>query len=213
MPAKSYNRYEINGASCTGYARNGRTFLIDTADYEMVKPYCWCFDSYGYLVSRIGRNAIKLHRLLLPGANIVDHINGDKSDNRKANLRSCTEKENARNRLPRDGSASGIVGVYRFKRTGKWYARIAVDGKRIFLGQFDNLEDAKRARTIAELRYFGEFSRTYASLIDQYGDLGAALCAYHDGHDTGRRGYSNAVLEAAEVWKTAIENPPAEADG
>lgn len=51
------------------------------------------------------------------------------------------------------------------------------------------------------------------SLIDQYGDLGAALCAYHDGHDTGRRGYSNAVLEAAEVWKTAIENPPAEADG
>lgn len=51
------------------------------------------------------------------------------------------------------------------------------------------------------------------SLIDQYGDLGAALCGYHDGHDTGRRGYSNAVLEAAEVWKTAIENPPAEADG
>lgn len=47
------------------------------------------------------------------------------------------------------------------------------------------------------------------SLIDQYGDLGAALCAYHDGHDTGRRGYSNAVLEAAERYK----NPPAEADG
>lgn len=38
------------------------------------------------------------------------------------------------------------------------------------------------------------------SLIDRYGDLGAALCAYHDGHDTGRRGYSNAVLEAAEKW-------------
>lgn len=39
------------------------------------------------------------------------------------------------------------------------------------------------------------------SLIDQYGDLGAALCAYHDGHDTGRRGYSNAVLEATERWR------------
>ena len=51
------------------------------------------------------------------------------------------------------------------------------------------------------------------SLIDQYGDLEAALCAYHDGHDTGHRRYSTAVLEAAEVWKTAIENPPAEADG
>lgn len=39
------------------------------------------------------------------------------------------------------------------------------------------------------------------SLIDQYGDLGAALCAYHDGHDTGHRRYSTAVLEAAENWR------------
>lgn len=39
------------------------------------------------------------------------------------------------------------------------------------------------------------------SLIERYGDLSAALCGYHDGHDTGRRGYSNAVLEAAECWK------------
>ncbi len=39
------------------------------------------------------------------------------------------------------------------------------------------------------------------SLIERYGDLSAALCGYHDGHDTGRRGYSNAVLEAAEKWQ------------
>ena len=39
------------------------------------------------------------------------------------------------------------------------------------------------------------------SLIERYGDLSAALCSYHDGHDTGRRGYSNAVLEAAEKWQ------------
>lgn len=39
------------------------------------------------------------------------------------------------------------------------------------------------------------------SLIERYGDLSAALCSYHDGHDTGRRGYSNAVLEAAGRWK------------
>lgn len=39
------------------------------------------------------------------------------------------------------------------------------------------------------------------SLIERYGDLSAALCGYHDGHDTGRRGYSNAVLEAAGRWK------------
>lgn len=39
------------------------------------------------------------------------------------------------------------------------------------------------------------------SLIDQYGDLEAALCAYHDGHDTGHRRYSTAVLEAAENWR------------
>lgn len=39
------------------------------------------------------------------------------------------------------------------------------------------------------------------SLIERYGDLSTALCGYHDGHDTGRRGYSNAVLEAAENWQ------------
>ena len=39
------------------------------------------------------------------------------------------------------------------------------------------------------------------SLIERYGDLSAALCSYHDGYDTGRRGYSNAVLEAAEIWQ------------
>lgn len=56
----------------------------------------------------------------------------------------------------------------------------------------DKLTQAENIK--AGMEYLG-------SLIDQYGDLGAALCAYHDGHDTGRRGYSNAVLEAAERWR------------
>lgn len=44
------------------------------------------------------------------------------------------------------------------------------------------------------------------SLIERCGDLSAALCSYHDGYDTGRRGYSNAVLEAAECWKSRKEH-------
>lgn len=49
--------------------------------------------------------------------------------------------------------------------------------------------------------------------LNRYDSVGAALTAYNAGHDTGTRGYAKAVLEAAEGWKRAIENPPAEADG
>ena len=49
--------------------------------------------------------------------------------------------------------------------------------------------------------------------MERYGSVEAALCGYNAGHDTGSRGYAKAVLEAAEGWKRAIENPPAEADG
>ena len=49
--------------------------------------------------------------------------------------------------------------------------------------------------------------------MERYGSVEAALCGYNAGHDTGSRGYTKAVLAAAEGWKTALENPPAEADG
>lgn len=80
----------------------------------------------------------------------VDHINHHKYDNRKFNLRNTTRSQNARNRT--------ALGICRHKKTGRYEAYITVDYKRIYLGIYDNLEDAIAARKEAEEKYFGEYS-------------------------------------------------------
>lgn len=85
---------------------------------------------------------------------LVDHINGDRSDNRIANLRLADFKENQQNRRRSKSNTSGKTGVRWCKQTGKWRAYIEPDGKSIHLGRFQMFEDACRARAAAEAKYF-----------------------------------------------------------
>lgn len=87
----------------------------------------------------------------------IDHINGIRSDNRISNLREATANENARNRKIQKNNTSGIRGVEFNKNYLKWRASIRVDKKSIFLGQFDNPQDAAKARKDAEELYHGKF--------------------------------------------------------
>ena len=87
----------------------------------------------------------------------VDHVDGDRGNNRIENLRLASASENACNRQLRNNS-SGVTGVYLIKTTGKWQARIKVDGSNISLGVFDCREEAVKARHDAEDQYYGEFS-------------------------------------------------------
>lgn len=82
----------------------------------------------------------------------IDHINGERSDNRFVNIRSVTAQENARNQKVRSRNTSGVMGVKTY-RPGMWRAAIEVDGKRKHLGVFDNFEDAVNARKEAEREY------------------------------------------------------------
>lgn len=80
----------------------------------------------------------------------IDHINGDKKDNRIANLRDVSRSTNHRNRPGRTSTQSGRTGVVWDAQRGKWAARIKVNGKMLNLGRFTSLEAAIAARNEAE---------------------------------------------------------------
>jgi hypothetical protein len=92
-------------------------------------------------------------------ADQLDHINGIKNDNRIANLREATNRQNGKNLKIKSNNTSGTTGVGYDKINDKWRATIKVDGRQISLGRFVKIEDAIRARKHAEIKYFGEWRR------------------------------------------------------
>lgn len=113
-------------------------------------------NSRGYRVLCIERKTVQAHRIAWflhygswPNGQI-DHINRDPKDNRIENLRDATASENCRNRNIPAHNSSGVAGVHFHKPSGKWHARILDDGKRVHLGAFEEIEDAKSARENAE---------------------------------------------------------------
>ena len=83
----------------------------------------------------------------------IDHINGNRDDNRIDNLRDVSSLENSRNSKIRCTNKSGVTGICRYKRNNKWVAQISVKGKVINLGHFDNFNDAVIARKMAETKH------------------------------------------------------------
>ena len=149
----------------TGYDYKGKEFYFDKEFFNEIKEYCWNIDSRGYAVTfePDTHKEIKMHRLVTkcPKGMVVDHINHNAADNRLSNLRICTQLDNSKNHKVSKNNKTGITGVTWHKASSKWEARITIGGKRINLGTFNNLEDAKQARLEAELKYFGEFSINY----------------------------------------------------
>jgi hypothetical protein len=91
---------------------------------------------------------------------IVDHINHDKLDNRKSNLRLCNQSENMANQIKRISNTSGYKGVYWSTEKNKWYVKIGVKNKNIHIGYYENFEDAIIERIKAEDEYHGDFRYT-----------------------------------------------------
>lgn len=110
----------------------------------------------GYFVTRIGGKNYSLHRLafLFMGCELtscVDHINGDRTDNRWVNLRQVTPAENAKNRRLHANNSSGISGVT-WTKQGRWQAYGHIDGRPTYLGGFSSLFEAAAARKSFEFR-------------------------------------------------------------
>jgi hypothetical protein len=137
----------------------GKFALVDDNDFDWLNQWKWHCTSYGYAVREVGgrksRKVVWMHRLIneTPDQEITDHINRDRLDNRRANLRTVTATESIINRGMNRNNTSGHKGVIFRRDTGKWQARIKVAYKDKYLGCFEKLEDAIKARQLAE----GEF--------------------------------------------------------
>ena len=115
-----------------------------------------------YVASKVNGKRVILHRLLAGASNrfeIVDHINGNGLDNRRSNLRICSQRENLRNRGINRNNTSGYKGVSWENHAKKWLVKIGVDGKKILIGRFDNKEDAAIAYKIAAIKFHGQFAQ------------------------------------------------------
>lgn len=87
----------------------------------------------------------------------LDHINGNRDDNRISNLREATQGENSFNRKRYSNNSSGVKGVYWNKSIGKWHAQIRANRKRHHVGFFPSVEAARAAYLAASARLHGEF--------------------------------------------------------
>lgn len=144
----------------------GYTAVIDVEDVPLIAGSNWSARvpsnrNTVYAARRnpraVGGHIVSLHRFLMgsPAGFEVDHIDGDGLNNRRSNLRCATRSQNQHNRRPNKGS--GPKGVAWHKRDQKWQARIMLNGKHHWLGNFSTAEEASLAYAEASQRLHGDF--------------------------------------------------------
>jgi hypothetical protein len=148
--------------------RNDRTVghtMVSREDAERLRQHSWRMSSDGYAVrteTRSGkRHTVYLHREVArpPPGQVTDHVNGDKLDNRRRNLRIATVAENNANSRDRP-RRSGFRGVYWHRQARRWVGQISVDGRLRHLGLFDDPMEAAKAYDLAARTAWGPFART-----------------------------------------------------
>lgn len=142
----------------------GEIAIVDDEDYEELNQHKWCIRT-GYAIrwqkGKKPPRRIDMHRHILkaPPNLLVDHINGNKSDNRKFNLRLATHSQNHANQMKRRRATSEYKGVCWKKRERKWSAQAAYLGKSYHLGHFNSEREAALAYNQKASSLFGEFAK------------------------------------------------------
>jgi hypothetical protein len=148
---------------------NGKYAIVDDEDFDWLMRYKWSLNGHGYVhrnvpceLIRAGHSPnVRMHREIMgfPEGMEIDHANGDRTDNRRCNLRICTKSQNLANQTGDPRSKSGYWGVYWNKGKKMWRANINVMGKCILIGYFETPEEAARARDLEVIKQHGEFAR------------------------------------------------------
>lgn len=139
--------------------------LVDDEDFEYLNQFKWHFSNPGYAskgkpyINGQPQGQLLMHRLIMncPDNKTVDHINHNKLNNRKENLRICTYHENRMNSSLQSNNKTGFRGVYFYD--GKYTAQIKLDGKMYYLGRFATKEEAALVYNKKAKEFFGEFAR------------------------------------------------------
>ena len=140
----------------------GEFALVDDEDFDYLGQWKWHLSDGGYakrnrLKGEVGSSMIRMHRVInkTPKNLFTDHINGNKLDNRKCNLRNANKSLNGLNRGKNKNNTSGRTGVSWNKRRELWESYITYQRKKINLGIYADFEEALNVRKAAELKYFG----------------------------------------------------------
>lgn len=139
---------------------DGRYALVDAADYEWLNQYQWHLCGGGYAARCEKGKRILMHREIMkpPKGMVVDHIDANRANNCRANLRVCTPGENQRNQRKQRNSASQYKGVGYLKNCKRCHAKLVFEGETVWLGHFDSEPEAARAYDRKAVELFGEFA-------------------------------------------------------
>ncbi len=156
--SRNKNTIVDNGDHCVILTAKGEHIFIDKNDIELAQEHSWCVDMRGYVVSNVKSRTLHRHILGLKDPSItVDHIDGNKLNNRRSNLRACEQALNGKNLKKKKTNTSGYPGV-RQTKSGTYNVRITVNRKEIHVGNFDTFEEAVSQRKAAEVKYYGLYA-------------------------------------------------------
>jgi hypothetical protein len=143
----------------------GTEFQVDERFMWEYRHYRWTLLNSGYVSTTNWDKELKkpvtwtVHRMVMgkaPKGLVIDHVNNDKLDNRRNNLRFITQQENTR-RANKPGT-SGYRGVSWSRQKNRWRVRLCVSGREIHCGFFDDILKAAKAYDAKALELFGEFA-------------------------------------------------------
>ena len=134
--------------------------MVDDEDYEILSHFHWQVDRFKTVGCHNGGGSILMHRMIMlaPQGVEIDHIDGNRLNNQKSNLRFATSSQNKINRGPRKDNKSGYKGVSWHKQRNCWAVRLMINGKYQHLGLFQDKHKAAQVYNDNALKYYGSYA-------------------------------------------------------
>jgi len=138
--------------------------IVSQEDYEFYLVNKWHVSKFGYLVRRIDTKTIiwfsreVAKRMGLDTTKIIDHIDRNRLNNSRDNLRAATKQQNNSNKSKPATNTSGYKGVYFDNKAKKWRSQISIKNQTKYLGIFTDIVDAAKAYDRAAIEIYGDFA-------------------------------------------------------